>query len=434
MTSSSSSRPRLPRTVLLCAMLAAGSSAVWADDPIPYYIGASQTETADTNVFRLPEGRPHPRDLISTTALIAGLNQPLGRGRLTADLQLNANYFKNNDNLNNNGGQGNVKLDWETINRISGDLALRQQKSLYRSNPSYQQIVTERDLLTNTGANAHLRIGMVTALSLDGGVSYDKARHSSSLQAQQDLDQTAGNIGVRWRPSSLWNARLGWRETRAEYPRYSVDPVTGDFTSDKIHRRDIDLSGGWAPSGNSQLDARISSTRTSHTNSNGGGDGNIWTGLLGYNLQLSGKSSVRLQVSRDTDVGNSDADFQLVNPQTNAVAFGNTSSSNTRLRNSVLVNGKWQATSKIALDTSYSYSRRKLANNYNQTVGGITQVLTETDYDSFNVASLGLTYNPTQSLQLGCKYTHEEMNAALNVLYTSPYKADTGSCYLQFRL
>jgi hypothetical protein len=188
-----------------------------AEDPVPYYIGVTQTETADTNIFRRPKSAPILRDLISSTALIAGVDQPLGRGKLVGDIQLNTNHYKNNRQLNYNGGQGNLRLDWESINRLAGDIGVYRRQNLYNTPSLNGSLSSERDVVSDTGGNIGIRMGLVTLWSLEGGLAYNQTRHSNVHQSSLELDQTSGNLGVRLRPSDLWSVRLGVRETSVRH-------------------------------------------------------------------------------------------------------------------------------------------------------------------------------------------------------------------------
>jgi len=419
---------RFPRHALSFALFAAvcGPAAAAADEPFPYYIGVSQTETADSNVLRQPDnGSRTPRDLISSTALIAGLDQPLGRGRLAVDLNVNTNNFKNHKELNYTGGEGNLRLDWETLHRISGDISLHQQNSLYRSNPSTSVVVTDRDVLRNSGADFHARIGVVTMWSLESGISYDQSRHSSSTQAFQDLNQRAGNVGVRFRPNDIWSVRLGVRETRAEYPHIAYQ--NGNAISDDVRRKDVDLSGDWAPSGASKLDARVSSTREKHS-LGGARDVHTWTGLLGYNWTLTGKTRLRATLARDSNVGNSDSELKLT-PSDVTLRSANDS----QLRNRLSLQGTWDATAKLSADLGYGYVRSKLNNS--QTLAAIGASNSLNAHDTTHTVGLGLTYRPTRSLQFGCKLSHEERSTDDATQQLSfPYKVNTASCQAQFRI
>ena len=57
----------------------AAPSGSTASDPNPYYLGVSQALTYDTNATRSPSG---PSDLYSSTSLLGGFDQPIGRQRI----------------------------------------------------------------------------------------------------------------------------------------------------------------------------------------------------------------------------------------------------------------------------------------------------------------------------------------------------------------
>jgi hypothetical protein len=416
----------------LCACLAAAfgppSAHAAADDPRPYRVGISQTEVADTNVFRQPSTSPRNRDLISTTSLFGSIDQPIGRARLIGNLQGDATYFKNNRDLNYNGGNGALRLNWESIERLSGDFSVYGKRTLYRSDPTNATVVTQRDVLTNSGVNARARVGLVTLLSIDGGLSYDQSRHSSTGLSRLNMNQTSGTLGLRLRPSDLWSVRLGLRETRAEYPRFAVDGNNVDI-ADEIRRHDVDLSGDWHPTGNSKLDARVSFTRENHSYA-GARSSHLWTGLLGYDWILTGKTRLRTQLSRDTNVGNSDSELRLVN---SSATLGESRNDNV-VRNALELQGTWDATSKIKIDARYGYSRRKLSNTV--TLQGLPTPAFGSGRDALNTVSLGVSYKPLRHLEVGCSIAHEQRDTRGQTGNTNTYayKVDTGTCVLKASL
>ncbi len=408
--------------IAVCTFFLTNVTGVYAaEEPTPYYFGASQTVTADSNIFRLnKQTNPILRDLVSSTALNAGLNQPLGRGRFVADIQLNTNHYKNNDQLNYNGGEGNLRLDWESVNNLSGDIALYRKQSLYT--PPNGSISNKGDVVSDTGTNIRLGLGLVTRWSVDGGFAYNQTRHSNSEQTSQELNQTSGNLGVTLRPNDLWSVRLGVRQTTAKYPQ-AILVSPNNFLSDNVKRHDIDVSGDWTPSGASKLDARVSFTKEKHTQQ-GYRNGSLVTGLIGHNWLISGKTSLRTELARDTSVGVGDRNLGLLGqPNGNAT-----------VRNSISFNGKWEATSKVTIDSSYNYGQRKLENvalvsNVNITSQPVSA------RDTTNTFSLGATYRPFNTVQLGCKVTHENRSVNGDIKAgTSAYSVNLGLCQLQLRV
>ena len=70
--------------VIASAVAFAGQANAQAN---PWYIGAAQTLTHESNLYRLADGQTTPdgvskSDLVSSTALLAGLDQTISRQRL----------------------------------------------------------------------------------------------------------------------------------------------------------------------------------------------------------------------------------------------------------------------------------------------------------------------------------------------------------------
>ncbi len=252
---STSSFPRHEISGAVLAALALCSTSVRAQDtsePNPYYIGAAQAFSHDSNVFRAQDGES---DIISSTSLLAGLDQPLGRGRVAADLTYTINRFQDQDQLNNNEYNARGRLDWATIERISGDFRAYDRSSLNRYDLESPEGITFKDMVRISGVAAQARIGVVTRWTFDGGAAYDQTRHSASQEENRNLRQGTINGGIRYRPHDLFNVRLGLRYSEGRYYNYGVDPTTGGDIEDKVDRDDIDLSVFWQPTGNSSLNA-----------------------------------------------------------------------------------------------------------------------------------------------------------------------------------
>ena len=411
-------------SLLAATMLLTSLPALAATETSPYYFGVNQAVTGDWNVFRRPEGQPQPRDVISSTGLLAGIDQPFGRMRLGASAALNANRFKNNKQLNNTDHDTRLQLDWSSIERLSGDVVLYDRGSLNRYDlSSAEGTQSQKDMLRVTGGAVRARVGLVTLWSLDGGYSYERAEHSLAALSNRDVRQGAVNVGVRVSPSDLWSARLGLRRTDGKYPRFRAASAApgGEETVDEFTRDDIDLSLVWKPTDNSKFDGRVSSTREDH-NIQSQRDSRYFTGLLGYDWILTGKTRLRLQASRDTGAGRSDSDNEII-----------TESSDTQVRNSLALRASWDATSKITVNAGVNYSRRKLDNAFTLNDEGTPVTDTRTARDRSTIMNLSVSYQAMRNLKLGCRVTHEERSVqGDNVSTTYPYDATVGACNLEW--
>jgi len=417
-------RRPLPRLLPLAAAALLASTPGWsAAETSPWYVGISQGFTADTNVFRVPDSFGKSRDLISSTGLLAGVDQPFSRMRLGAKAAVNWNNFVNNKQLNNTSHDVLATLEGSTIERLSGDVMLYDRANLNRYDlSSAEGASTEKDVLHVTGGALRARVGLVTTWTLEGGYSFEQSTHSLDQFTNRDVRQGAVNLGVRFAPSDLWSVRLGVRRTDGTYPRFisgSTGTVGDDFTRD-----DVDLSFTWVPTGNSRFDARLSNTKESHSVQEQR-DSHGWTGLLGYDWTLTGKTRMRFQVARDSGAGRSDSDLGLI-----------TESSDTQVRDSLLWKTTWDATSKISVNSALGYSRRKLDNAFSQTGGGGTLTQTSTARDRLTTVGLNASYEALRNLRFVCGvyYERRTVDGDDNAGTTYPYDVTTGMCNVALTL
>jgi len=417
-------RRPLPHLLPMAAAALLATLPGWsAAETSPYYVGISQGFTADTNVFRVPDSFGKSRDLISSTGLLAGIDQPFSRMRLGAKASVNWNNFVNNKQLNNTSHDVLATLEGSTIERISGDVMLYDRANLNRYDLSAAEgASTAKDVLHVTGGALRGRVGLVTMWTLEGGYSYEQATHSLDTFSNRDVRQGAVNAGIRFAPSDLWSVRLGVRRTDGKYPRFLSS--SGATVGDDFTRDDVDLSFTWVPTGNSKFDARLSNTKEEHSVQEQR-DSRGWTGLVGYDWTLTGKTRMRFQFARDSGAGRSDSDLGLL-----------TESSDTQVRDSLLWKTTWDATSKISVNSALGYSRRKLDNAFSITGGGVTATDASTARDRLTTVGLNASYEALRNLRIGCGvyYERRTVEGDNNVNTTYPYDVTTGMCNVALTL
>ena len=404
-------RSRSSVAVLVLTGLAGVAHA--GDESDPYVFGISQAVSADNNLFRVPDGQPASRDAISSTGLRAAIDQPFGRQHFTAGLEANVNRYKNNTQLNNTDHRLSARLDWSTVERVSGELTAEQRSSLYRYDLDSQNRFTGKNQLRTTGAGLQVRVGVVTAWTLEGGWAGNQSRYSADQFSNRDVRQQTVNTGVRWADSDALSVRLGGRHTEGRFPNFGVEP-------DEFRRNDLDLSLLAKPNGLSTLNARVSVTRETHSVQSQR-DENTWTGALGWNWQATGKLNFDTQLSRDSSVGSS----------TFGTALNEIDSSDTRVSHSLQLKARWDATAKIQLTAQGGYTRRKLDNAF--IVNGVTAPAE--GQDNTTTYGLGVAWQPLRSLQFACNVAHERRQiVGDNITITYPYSATSGSCSGQFSI
>lgn len=407
-----------------CMALLACAAHAQEEEPSPYWIGVSQSFTHDSNVFRSESGVPEISDWISSTGLLAGVDQPLGRGHLSASFAVNHNKYQDVERLDNTDHNLRAQLDWASIERLSGDVRAYHRQALQQ----YDQVtslggIAARAENTVRGGAAQVRVGVVTRWTLEGGVAYDENLNEQPFD-NRDLRQSSANLGVRFRPSDLFSWRVGLRHSEGTYPRY-IDPGSQQTIGDEFKRDDIDLSTTWSPTGNSTLAARVAYTREDHT-ALSQRSAEFWTGVLDYNWQITGKTSMRFSLSHDSNAGSADIDYGLYSDQSN----------DTQRRTAGLVSARWEATSKILVYATASYSYRKIDDAFFLTVPGqppSPQIASGKDRTT--QATLGAKYQYNRGLGFSCSLSHQTRSVVGDTSGVSyPYDLTTGTCNVQLVL
>lgn len=371
----------------------------------PYYLGATQSFTRDSNILRREDAL---RDTVSTTGLRAGLDQNFGRQRALVELDVSRSRYNQYTQYNYTGYGVKGRLDWETIERISGTLSANADRSLYRST-TYTG--TERNLQTNRGVALQAVVGTVTRWSIDGALSTNRSTYS--VTTQFDLRQSGFGLGLRYRPSEALSLRTGVRRTKGSYIGRGQD-----FTRD-----DIDFDSRIELTGASRLTTRFSATRTDYELATTR-DFKGWTGSLGWNWRPTGKLQFDLTASRDNSLGSVNQFAQLVNDY----------AGDTRVTNSLGLRTAYELTSKVGLNGGLTYSRRTLDNTFLD--AGTTGFVLGSGKDNTKTVSLGVRYVPLRNVDLGCNFNWEDRNVSASgqSRISFPYTARSFGCSGQIYL
>lgn len=386
-----------------CTLAAAAPSHAQEQGSSPYFLGASQSFTRDSNILRR-NGANERKDTISSTGLRAGMDQSFGRQRAVVELDVSRNRYNTNTQYNYSGYGAKGRLDWETVERISGTLSANAERSLYRST-TYTG--TERNLQTNRGIALQAVIGTVTRWSFDGALTTNRSTYS--VTNQLDVRQSGAGLGVRFRPSQALSLRTGVRHTQGSY--FSrTQPL--DFTRD-----DLDFDGRIELTGASLLTTRLSASRTNYDTA-GVRDFRGWTGSLGWNWRPTGKLQLDLTATRDNSVGSVNQYAQLLNDF----------AGDTRLTNSLALRGTWELTGKLGLNGGVTFAKRTLDNSFIDP--GTTGYVLGSGKDSTKTASLGLRYLPLRNVEMGCNFNFEDrdVSATGTSSISFPYTARSFGC------
>jgi hypothetical protein len=367
----------------------------------PYYIGASQAFTHDSNLFRLADGATLPvgavsrSDTISTTSLLAGINQPIGRQRLFGDVAIRHNRFADNDQLDNTGYGVGLGIDWATVNQLSGTVSYTASQTLSSFADGVGSI-TEPNKERSQQFLARGRLGGESLLAVEATYIFRKRDYSATTPAAQanEFDQNSLGLGLLYRPSGLLTLGAGVRHTRGSF----------DAAADDFDRNDLDLTAVWVPTGLSKVAARLSYSKEDHDVTTIRDFSGV-TGSLTWEYKPTGKLTFITDLIRDTGA---EASFD-------GYTFNNTNpaGNNSQITSAARLRAHWDATAKIGVDAGARYARRKLLGGGDDKTGTLT---------------LAANYLAMRNIMLGCQLGHEKRGGATS------YTANTAGCSAQVTL
>ncbi|MES2716490.1 MAG: hypothetical protein V4795_12035 [Pseudomonadota bacterium] len=391
------------------ALLGTGSALAQSS---PYYIGVAQSLGHESNLYRvgggvgLPLGAQSKSDTISSTSLVAGVDQTWGRQRLSGSGSLRADRYARNDQLDNNGYGLNLGLDWATVQRLSGRLGVSLDRSLRSFDPADQNAQAgEGNIVDNNLLSATVRLGVVTRLTAEATASRRSVRYSADGYSGSEYDQGTGSLGVRYRLGGATAVGLAWRQSSVKFTT----------AVSNYKRRDVDLTGNWDPSGLTSFYARISHTSTDHPQRPARDFSGVTAELRG-STQVSGKVKLSTRLSRDLGQSTSTFDFLGLRDNEEFLRVGTT----------LRLDADYALSAKITLNAGVSHARRSFD------VAGAGFV----GSDRTSTLALGARWLPTRAIQVGCNLSHEDRRTArVNGLQVgNPYNSASANCYGQFIL
>lgn len=407
----------LPRQSTLrpaVAALAAASlcGAARAEDPSPWYLGASVGVTRDSNVFRIPDGSG---DTYTTTSLLAGFDQPIGRQRLYGTARVGYNKYQNFENLDNTSYGVDAGWDWATIEKLSGKVYVGANQSLAQLNGNTSAPSTRRNIVKSEQFGTSATWGGFGPLSLFANYGHNRVRYSAVTFTTSNSTGDTGSLGTNYRLGGSTSIGVAVRVTRTRLPYgQAIDPLPSslaDFGPTTTNGRNLDLLGNWTYSPQTNVAARLSYTR--QTDSFGGGrDFSGLTGSLSGNYAPTAKLAFNAMLQREAGA-NSVYNSPTYSGSTNAVGLNQ----NTTTTDSLSLGATYAATAKISVNSGLLYRSGKLSSDGS---------------DDLTQLSLGATYAVARNWQLACNLTHETRK--VSGLGSFSYDANTAGCSAQFTL
>lgn len=405
-------------TVATTLLVLAGTVAAQAS---PYRLGVSQTVMHDDNLLRLGDGQATPpdysrSDTVYSTALIAGIDQPISRQRLFGNATLRANRFSHNKRYDNEGYSLRAGLDWATVGRLGGTVSASHNRNLASFSAAEDGIPVERNIEQTTRLSASIHHGLVSLLRAEASVERSSVDYSSERYRRREFEQTGASVGLRWRPSDGLNMRLALRRTSGSYPNYLSLP-DGTSSGDDYHRLALELSGEWIPSSASRVRARLSQGRTRYDIARERDHSGL-TGELSWAWQPTGKLALTTKLQRDPG-----QDSYLLGDSGDAGSM-----EFSRMTSTVDLQANYAVSAKVALQAGLAYSQRDLDRTLSLTDQTQSSI---SGSDHGNTFRLGAAWQPMRSLSLGCDWKRNSRSSSRFYLAQS---SNAVSCYGQFIL
>lgn len=405
-----------PRWIRLAACAAAVALAVPAkaqtDDTVPFYVGGSLGVSHVSNIYHQSDATNS--DTVVSAGLLGGLDQRLGRQHFKLDGSLQDNRYSTNRDLNNQSYSLRTALDWQTIGDLSGTLSAKSDRSLADFNVgSGVNPIFRKNTERNDEYQAFARLGVATRYSLEAGWIRRKRDFSAEEYDRFVFHQDAGSLGIYATPAG--NVRLGLvgRHTKGQNPRYpvgiAIDPDTSKLVvvsaPNDFSRDDIDFTTRWSTGGSSELNTRISRSRTKNSlealrNFSG------TTGAVAWNWQATAKIQLNIYYSRDTG-------------QESQISVADVD----RVYTTWQANGTYALTGKINLNASVGRYRARRSSD-----PGVPVFDALENNRSYNV---GMRWSFSRSFSLSCQYDHSSRDSSVpQYVYSAGSYGCTGQAIL----
>lgn len=402
--------PLRPLSLALLGLLAGGSARA---EQSPYYVGGSLGVTHVSNIYRTSSATPRNNDNVTTASLLAGLDQRFGRQRLFGDVSLRNNRYAKNKSLGNDSYALNAGLDWETVNRLSGQLSLSSNRNLAQFNPGAgAPEITKKNIEQTDQARASVRYGLASLLSMEGSLTHRRREYSAREYDAYDFTQDTVSLGLSYQPRAALTLGVALRYSEGSYPH--TPAPGGTFIKNDFTGKDLDFTAGWTLSGASVLNGRLSASRRDYK-LEGARDFSGLTGSLSWRWQPTAKLQINSSLTRDTG---DETSFL------NLGSLGGITSDYSRITNSLQINSSYELTGKVLLDAGLNYSKR----SQNNRLGALDNKGSE----QTTSLSLGARWMVTRSGLIGCQINHDKRDA--DAFVSTPYSANSYGCYGQLTL
>lgn len=395
-----------------------------ADSPSPYYLGASEAITYDSNVFhRPPESNESsaPSGSYSSTSLLAGFSQPISRQRVFGTADVSVNRYLRQSELNNTSYDLLSGLDWATAGKLTGNVTATLDQQRVAPAAIDPAIGDNRTLQRRKGVFGSAQWGGDSQFTVLSRLGYSTQDYSSG-SFDSDSRYAYGSLGAFYRPGSLLRLGVAARfdQTKATYSS------SGLLDSD-LRGRHLDFLVDYNNGSSLTASGRLSYTRETNRNLDAANFSGL-TGNLDLAYRATGKISFNLGGSRDAGFNASPtlyAGAVALPPADSTPPSANTPATlyeNNQVTDSLHAGAIYQATSKIRVSGDGHYARARIITS----VGS----LVESIVDETRGARLAVDYTYSRAITFSCGLSRDRrvVSGATSYAYTD----DTATCSAQF--
>jgi hypothetical protein len=394
-------------------------------EPSPYYIGASEGLTHDSNVYRIPFG---PSDNYSTTTLLGGFDQHIGRQHLFGNADVGLNRYANQTQLDNTSYDLTAGLDWETLHDLAGNLgvALSRRLSAPAASPTLPN--ASRNMAQTENLNARVTWGGPSVMSIDATLGYLKIDYSNDAYAASDSRQTSASLGAHYRARGPLRVGIAGRIVDTRAPQAFVDPLTGAFQANTVRSDNLDLLVDYDLTGLLTANARLSYTKQTNSVADTASFSGL-TGSLGLVWRSSGRTSLQLELARDAGFDATRFSTFSLPPDGSPPTASVGQYENSRVTDSANLRINYSVTAKIDAYAGASYVRADLESTLVDAAGNVTG---PGETDSLRTAFLGANYAFARDWTLACKLERDYRHVSGAFAYA--YGANTIGCTARYQL
>ncbi|MDP9045230.1 MAG: hypothetical protein M3O01_10550 [Pseudomonadota bacterium] len=409
------------RRPIVVALASFAACAAQADEPSPWYIGASEAITHDSNVNRIsdnsavsdPDGKG---DTYSSTSLLGGFDQAYSRQHFYGRATVSYNKYMHHGYLDNVSYGLGAGWDWATIWDLSGGFFASTNQSLAQLNGNQpaQSVSFSRNEVRADQYGANVNWGGAGPLSVRGSLTHSKVSYSRTAANVSDSSANSASLGLYYAVGPTLTTGIAYRVTRTEANDINGHPYTSDG-------RNIDLSADWRYSVQTGVNARLSFTRQGDS----GGSGNSFsgiTGALGATYAPTAKVGLSANVARDAGTNGTFFNVPVTTGTTTAPATTSTGYyQNSTVADTLSLGASYAATAKIGVNAGYSYRSATI----NAGPAGEYK-------DNLQIASLGVSWAVARAWTLGCNVSREKRDTQSTPAFT--YTANVVGCSAQVML